>query len=319
MHSYLNNKPLQAMLAGLIVILYLGLSIALELRPEYSLISYVLIGLLFLIIGVSLKVPFKNLRLLIPSRISRSIFAVLLALFLVHLALNIYNIYQHEPLPGWFHQLRLYRFISLSGMFWVQLFSLVGGLYAATQLSTKQLAFSFTQLTLAVLVGIPVLFHTQLAVAHSHQQLIQMSQNLETPFADRFTYKQGGAHYYGWIWPYSQFIIRATPDTAVIVIPPQNNIWKMEGNQAYFRWFMHPRTLISLNDDGTIPPGTTHILIALGECDEGDCGWPKIAIPAERIRSIRLIDRETQRETVLTETNYELDRSAYQWGIIELR
>jgi len=82
---------------------------------------------------------------------------------------------------------------------------------------------------------------------------------------------------------------------------------------------MYPRKLIKINQNENIPNEAEYVLISLGECDEGDCGWPKIDIPAENIEYIALIDRETQEETIITDRAYTLNKDEFKWGIIKLR
>ncbi len=249
----------------------------------------------------------------------RPILVIGVGIVVLHFIVNVIDIYHLGTLPSWFYSLKLYRFVSLSGLFLVQLLVFFSGNFLASRVQKSTNPFSTLVLSLiALFVVVIALSQLQKAVATLYDQSVQMSINAHIPFADRFTYKQGGTVYYGWIWPYSQFIIKHTPSNAVLMLPPQSNVWKMEGNSDYFRWFMYPRTLVHAVN-GVIPADTTHILIALGECGEGYCGWPKFVIPAESIKSIILIDRETQAETTLTETEYHLDTDRYQWGIIELQ
>lgn len=239
-------------------------------------------------------------------------------LLLLHFTSNIVNIYQYEPLPTWFYTFKVFRLITITGTFWAQLYVLLIGIYLILTLETLPKKLGLLSILLWLALLIPVTTQLYRALGFSYLQAIQMTINAHIPFDDRFTYKLGGTSYYGWIWPYAQFLKKHTTEQAVIVIPTQNNIWKMEGNEAYFRWFMYPRTLVHMENE-TIPENATHMLIALGECDNGACGWPKISIPAERIESIILIDRDTQEETVIENTAYALDTSAFQWGIIELK
>lgn len=252
------------------------------------------------------------------SKLAKGSLLLVLCLVTAHFLLNVINIYQYEPLPGWFYTLKLFRLITLSGLFWTQLILLLLGMTLSLSARKQHLCYSLPVLVVLALLLIPVYVQLQKALAFSYSQVIQMSLNVRVPFSDRFTYKQGGTTYYGWIWPYSLFLIKHTPSDAVLVIPPQNNIWKMEGNNDYFRWFMYPRKLVSLQD-GQIPEQATHLLIALGECNISECGWPKITIPKERIAKIILIDRETQEEVTITDMPYRLDTDKFKWGIIELQ
>jgi hypothetical protein len=277
------------------------------------------ISLVAILSWLSIVLFFSEQQKLSLQQNTKTTLFIMFCFLVLHFAVNIIDIYNLSPLPPWFYTFKLYRFVSLTGLFLVQSLIFFCGVFVASRVWKSSYSFATPSLCLiALFVAVIALTQLQQAVATLYDQTIQMSINAHVPFADRFTYKQGGTVYYGWIWPYSQFIIKHTPDNAVLMLPPQSNVWKMEGNSDYFRWFMYPRTLVHAVDE-VIPVGSTHILIALGECGEGECGWPKITIPAERIKQIILIDRETQVETTLNETEYHLDTDRYQWGIIELQ
>lgn len=244
---------------------------------------------------------------------------IIFVFFLLHFLLNSINIYQFEPLPQWFYSFKLYRFISLSGLFWMQILGLLVGLFFIQPVNTKYI-LSLSKITIILMITLLVGGYTQLqkGLAIIYTQLIQINLNASVPFDARFTYRQGGAHYYGWVYPYTEFIKEYSSDDSVIVIPPQSYVWKIEGNAGYLRWFLYPRKLTYLNQD-KIPSDATHLLIALGDCAEGDCGWPKISIPGDKIDKIVLVSRDTQERTIITNASYALDRELYKWGIIVLK
>lgn len=257
---------------------------------------------------------FKQKALII--RVANYVLLALLGVLSLHFILNSFDVYKFV-LPQIFYSLKIYRFVTLSGYF---LLSLLLFFY----LLAKPLKFKFKslkpwQILLVFYVVAVLLTHTLLALGYFYRDTTLALRNINTPFADRFTSRLGGNSYYGWIWPYSQFINKYSPEDTVIVIPPQSVVWKMEGNPDYLRWFIYPRKAVGLASDNTIPEKADYALISIGECGEGDCGWPKISIPEEKIKRIILIDRETEDETIIENSGYELDKDKYQWGIIELR
>ncbi len=239
---------------------------------------------------------------------------------LLHFGLNSINLYQQFQLPPLFFQIKLHRLISLSPFFVLTLWSLTATSFLINQTVTFVQKQPKALRYLILYLAIVLITQTTNVLAHIYQQSTYILLNLKTPFDARIEYVLGGSTYYGWIWPYTQFIKRHTPESAVIFIPPQSVVWKMEGNEAYLRWYLYPRKLLpSTIDQPEIPEKAEYVLISLGECGEGDCGWPKVEIPQEEIDDLILIDRQTQVETILENQDYELDLNKYQWGVIKLR
>ena len=148
--------------------------------------------------------------------------------------------------------------------------------------------------------------------------------NLRTDFADRVAFRFGGNTYYGWIQPYTQFITQLTPKDSRILIPPQSNHWKMEGNADFVRYFLYPRQLVIFpnlfwTDFSQVPVRTQYILVAEGECGEGDCGWPKFFIPQSQILRSWEIKRPSGEITELPVMDFEPELWHHRWGLIELK
>lgn len=137
----------------------------------------------------------------------------------------------------------------------------------------------------------------------------------------RFMYLNGGIDSTGWIWPYTQFINKHVAERGVIFIPPQKEAWQMEGNPYYMRWFIYPRfTVQSQEITAPIPEEADYVLI-----DDGawpgmtEYGWPRVAIPAEKIEKMTFIDRKTHEETVITGQAYDPKTMSHKWGVIQLK
>jgi len=265
------------------------------------------------------QVSSKKMKLI--HKYSWKFLVVLISFVFIHFLLSSIDFYRLFNPPTIFYTIKLHRFLTLSGFFIVHLLFLAVSFVLISSARIKEkIKLSLTIPTLILVYLLAILFYqTESVLADDYTVLAQIILNTDTEFEDRITYRLGGTSYFGWIWPYAQFIKRHTEDNSVIVIPPQEMPWKMEGNTDYFRWFMYPRKLIKINQNENIPNEAEYVLISLGECDEGDCGWPKIDIPAENIEYIALIDRETQEETIITDRAYTLNKDEFKWGIIKLR
>ena len=253
---------------------------------------------------------------------SKPVLGGIALLVLFHLLTNSLNIYNTIEVPAFFYQAKLHRLVSLSAVFLLQIVTLACGLGLALhqhQNSFKLPKQSWYKVLIVVYLSSIIAVQSQLALAAAYKDVLQVAVNITTSFDERITYKLGGSSYYGWIWPYTRFIIKHTAPDAVITIPPQSVVWKMEGKADYVRWYLYPRKTIKQLPDNSIPPEAEYALIAVGECEEGDCGWPKVAIPKERIEYIVLIDREAQMETIIQETDYVLDINKFTWGIIKFK
>lgn len=317
-----NSSVLWYSLAFIVVLLItLTVIVLSEFKPMLNSgrVEYIVVSLTLLLGCLAIKLP-KNRQVKL-SKFSFYALYVVLFCIVIHFICNSINIYHVWTLPSVFYTFKLYRLVSLNPLFICQVVFLCATLALFLPLKRKIPSLNNHKLIVSAVAILLVVFfvHVELAFSTAYRDTTQVLLNVNTPFEERFTYRLGGADYYGWVWPYTQFIIRHTPEDATILIPTQSNVWKMEGNAAYIRWFLYPRKTTHINTDGSLPQNVEYVLIALGECNEGDCGWPKISIPKDNIEFIALIDRKTLNETVLTNTDYSLDTSLYTWGIIKLR
>lgn len=320
--------PLQLLALSSVFILIFALVLLSELSVvrQTIVLHYVTSALLLIYIYILL-----NLSPTLKKKLWKYgflLFAGVSVLVLFHALFNGLNIYGrttvagHSTLPTFFYTFKIYRIVSLSATSIVTLSLLAVSTVAILTSQIPRISLKpwcWYQLGLLLYGAVLVLAHSQRALALVYKDTFQVMVNTNAAYADRHTYRLGGISYYGWIWPYTQFIIRNTPPTATVAIPPQELPWKMEGNLDYLRWYLHPRKLVKQLPDGTFPPTTEYILITLGDCGEGDCGWPKVPIKKENITSIVLIDRETEVETILTDIEYVPDTTRFKWGIIQLK
>jgi hypothetical protein len=220
-----------------------------------------------------------------------------------------------------FYKAKIFRFITLSSLFFIQAFCSLFGMilisYYEKSLPVKKI--SHLQLAFFFFFFFPLLAQFEMAFAKIHSDTVQTIQALPLSFEDRFVLRMGGLAYEGWIQPYAKFIIENTEPTATILIPPQENTWAMVGNEAYLRWFVFPRKLVHLDENGQVPPDVEYILIAQGDCRFGDCGWPKFPISKVNIQAIHLIDRKTLDKTVLYNQDYVVQKEKEEWGVIQLK
>lgn len=305
------------------LLFFIGSSVFIELKfvfhPDSYLFPQAFLFLMTLLSFFLLDIPLKNQ--LKVTKILQSLLIVLSSLFLVYCILRLVNIYHFGALPTWFFKFKLNRFITLSPLFFTKLFLCLGLLLLITVKKNllKNYHFSFLQLFFFSSVFMIFFVQLQQAIAKTTDQTLLALQSLSTPFADRFTYQNGGLSYYGWIWPYTRFITKHTPSDATIMIPTQSNVWKMEGNADYLRWFIYPRKMVKVTPEGSIPVQAQFVLIAQGECNEGSCGWPKFKIPKEQISRIIFISRENLTETIVTGRDFESAVDGMKWGIVELK
>ena len=266
------------------------------------------------------QVSSKKMKLI--HKYSWKFLVVLISFVFIHFLLSSIDFYRLFNPPTIFYTIKLHRFLTLSGFFIVHLLFLAVSFVLISSARIKEkIKLSLTIPTLILVYLLAILFYqTESVLADDYTVLAQIILNTDTEFEDRITYRLGGTSYFGWIWPYAQFIKRHTEDNSVIVIPPQEMPWKMEGNTDYFRWFMYPRKLYHLeylqnNPDLKID----YIVISAGECDTKDCVWPDYLIEKEKIEQIILIDRETQKIEFLDDKNFIPVDFYSKWGLIKLK
>jgi hypothetical protein len=132
---------------------------------------------------------------------------------------------------------------------------------------------------------------------------------------------------WGTIYQYAKMLKNATPEDAVIAMPPAQNHWLYSGNIVLMRYFLYPRTLVNVKettDTSTLHelPSQNYDYVALvwGESNERDqspYGWPKTSISAEYIDyfdlSTNTINRVVTTQYQFRELNEPL------WGVIKVR
>lgn len=86
------------------------------------------------------------------------------------------------------------------------------------------------------------------------------------------------------------FIRRKTPSGAVIMVPPQSNIWVFAGHIDYVQYFLYPRRLVKDDRERILKDKSiTHIFINWGDAEIRDkraLGYPKYYVPVKRIFNI---------------------------------
>lgn len=132
---------------------------------------------------------------------------------------------------------------------------------------------------------------------------------------------------WGTIYQYAKMLKNATPEDAIIAMPPAQNHWLYSGNIVLMRYFLYPRTLVNVKETANTStlhelPSQNYDYVALvwGESNERDqspYGWPKTSIDAEYIDYFDLNTNTTNR--VVT-TQYQFRELNEQlWGVIKVR
>lgn len=256
--------------------------------------------------------------------------------FIINILLNMVNVYQLNRFgltnylcssnlkickisSDVFFKLKIFRFITISSYF----FSIpILILHFANILSNQKFSYNLSlnkkmfYFFIAMMIFSNMIFNIQ----KIYLSAIQSVQVLNENYYDRFTFKKGGVSYYGWIRVFSNFILDNTSENDSFLLPPQSDIYKMEGNIDYFRWFLYPRKLYHVEDlDNKGYYGVNYIIISAGECDTNDCVWPDFDVPSSNIEKIILIDRKTQKITELHDSDYKYEKFYKKWGIIKLK
>lgn len=88
---------------------------------------------------------------------------------------------------------------------------------------------------------------------------------------------------------FTQFINKYTPENSSILIPPQAFPWPQSGNEAFMRYFIHPR---KMRNDAEYESKAdwkdfNYVVLNWGETDSTEPpythGWPKFDVPADKI------------------------------------
>lgn len=314
------NSISKLIICSILCVGLLGISLYLEVfRPHQTYLwfsSRSLMLTLFLIAFIT--IPIRDKKMLV--RVLKFPLVGLLILFFVNAVLRATNIYNYEPLPNYFYTLKLFRIITISSVFFAHTLILLGSvqLLKNTYYPTNKLLS--LQAMLAILLFSYFIVHFQGALATTHSDILQTVQAADQPRNRKLEQKIGGQSIYGWIVPYTEFINAHTPEDAVILIPTQNEVWPMEGNGEYIRWFLYPRRVKHLDAQLSVPSDVTHLLIAEGECSRGKvCGWPQFDVPADKVEWYRFIDPSSRQETVFYNQPFIASESNKKWGILKLK
>lgn len=323
---------------GLLFLVLLGYT---EFNPDHTLkkhLAYILGGLLSVQLYVLDRTSYTFRERLLVSL--RYILPFLTILLITHAAFSLVNVYEliNEPqiikfcqvhskickeVSGLFSTLKVYRFITLSRHFfvWILIGAVVTGLFSSIFKARKKIVNGslLKECILHYIFAVGLVYSVSIITGY-YSTLIDISRQLQTPFADRYVYVQGGNNHYGWMYTFMQFVVRYTPENAVIFIPPKQDSWEMEGNAGYIRWFIYPReTRSALDLSTTIPDDAQYVLISDGIWWSEVHGWPRESIPAESVDRIWYIDRTTLEVTEVINEGYEYTTSWDQWGLVKLK
>lgn len=322
--------------ASLIFIIFILLFLS-ELSTEVKISNYIYSSLTTLTL---LSVSSLDLaqRKLVAKILKNS--ALLLAFASVFfIMLNIVNVYELvstksvvsfclsntiscELIKETFFRFKIYRFITLSTSFFSWLVLVIGlNWYVLNKNKTKVLKGNSRLATFFIIYVVIILIsQSKGIVAGLYSTLIKVPQYISTPYPDRFVVMMKGNNYFGWIYTYTKFIAEHSPEEATILIPPQRHAWEMEGNAGYVRWFLYPRYVRSSSDlSPVIPDDVKFVMISHGTWWSKIHGWPQIEIPAEKIKKIWLINRQTLDQEELGSGNYQYKEGEELWGLIELK
>lgn len=143
-------------------------------------------------------------------------------------------------------------------------------------------------------------------------------KNPSLSYDQKMRYQVGDLFY-----DYTSFVRLNTPETATILIPPQDYPWPQTGNAGYLRYFLYPRKLVVGKE---YEPGVDlsggnidFILIAKGESQlmgkNTSYGWPKFPVIAD---TLIFFGKEMKGQEI--KSNYVFsEATANRWGLIKLK
>jgi hypothetical protein len=320
------NKSTSILL--LLSLLLIAINSIVELLSSLSFESYI-----FLRSAVAVLIIFYLEKVKYKFKSYINIFLVLfIILFLFNFFLNIIDIYHLnnykiisnicksnnylcELIPILFYKFKLFRFITLSSVFFS--FPILIIIFSQSEFKKIDIIKSKKVKKVFIFLISAIIFSSiALGLQKVYLSTIQTLQVLNQNFDDRFTYKKGGTSYYGWIRVYSNFVINNTNEKSNILIPPQSDLYKMEGNKAYFRWFLYPRNLFHLGEYNM--DEIDFFILSPGECNDGNCVWPDFEIEKEKIKEVITIDRESQEVFKVQSDNFNPEDYKNKWGLIKL-
>ncbi len=280
-------------------------------------VNFLLLSLLFLIIVVALA----------NSKFSSTtLYFFGLGTIGLILALCLHSLFPQIQLSRYYLVFKLYRFYTLPSWFWTfqVLIFVFPGVDRWRELASKVHATIFfkqrTPLTL-LLVGIVI---AQLLTVGSQlfsQGLYTLEHRSLLP-TQRYAMRRFGVGESGWFYNVGLFWQKVIPktDKVTIGIPPQGDPWIKSGNIYYVQYFVFPRKVEMLQRDiKEVPSNVTHIVIARGETDQGDFGWPTMVIPKEQIDWIDVYNPFTNEQWKVENDDYNPEVFKSYYGVIHLK
>lgn len=267
------------------------------------------------------------------NRFLKNLGYILVFLYIFNFLLNAINVYSLDEkkwvsvfcqnyelvcnnISYFFYKAKIYRFITLSSYTFFAPALLIFSLRInAKKMMNFTYNFGFLSIFLAMISTNLLISLDRISLS-----LTQGFVVLDESYRDRFIFKQGGTTYHGWILVYADFVNQQTKPTDTIILPPQSETYKMEGNIFYFRWFVYPRNLVHYEDVENIKDDSKKfIVLTEGECSSKDCVWPNFAIESDQIESIIYIDRNNQSVEAKSDVPYYPEENYGKWGLIRLK
>ncbi len=241
-------------------------------------------------------------------------------------AFSLQSIFPQIRMSPYYLEFKLYRFFTLPYWFFVLLFLVVvfpgvdrwRNLMSSVQ---AQLLFKQRSFLMLILIGLVI---SQLLIVGS-QMLSQGLYTLEYRSLEphqRYAVRKYGVGESLWFYRVGAFWSKVIPNSSEVTvgIPPQGEPWIKSGNIYYVLYFLSPRHVEMLQSDlQGIPNSITHLVIARGETDQGDFGWPKIVIPKEKIAWMDLYNPFTLQSWRVENSDYNPEAYASFYGVIHLK
>lgn len=232
----------------------------------------------------------------------------------------------------YFYKLKLYRFVSLTGYFFLTLILLFSGLLVSSPIyklinriwqqnfttSTPKISFRYIWLFYILLF---LLFFQQLnfILAIASNKTVKIISTLPLPFEERWEVVMGGRDSFGFIKTLADFIKTQVPPGAILLIPNRDSPWSMEGNPEYIRWFLYPIKITQMLESNDIPSEVEYIMISYGVFDIHKNVFPNFPIGKEKIAKIILIDKETLEIQEIIGEDFIPENYQNKWGVIKLK
>lgn len=249
----------------------------------------------------------------------------LLSILLI-LAFSIQNFFPQIRLSPYYLQFKIYRFFTLPHWFFIMSFLIFvfPGVKRfrelITALHTQMLPMQQPVLTF-ILIGL-ILSQLLTVASQVLSQGLYTVENRNLAPNQRYAVRKYGVGESGWFYEVGTFWNKVLPDTedAVVGIPPQGEPWVKSGNIYYVLYFLSPRQVEMLPSDfHQIPKNISHLLIARGETDQGNFGWPKIGISKNQIDWIDVYDPFTKKEWKVENSDYNPEAFTSYYGVIHLK